>query len=180
MSTHSPLPAASAPATDRDPVCGMTVQVDSQHRAEHGGREYLFCGAGCKRKFEVDPERYLHGTGTPVPHSVAAPTNDEALYTCPMHPEVRQHGPGACPKCGMALEPVQAAAPATKVEWTCPMHPQIVRDGPGSCPICGMALEPRTASLDKEENPELVDMRRRFFVSAALAAPLLLMMLGAV
>src|ERR1700716_25973 len=59
-------------------------------------------------------------------------------YTCPMDPDVRQQGPGDCPKCGMALEPVHAAAPATKVEYTCPMHPQIIRDKPGSCPICGM------------------------------------------
>ncbi len=158
----------------------MTVRDDSQHRAEHGGREYLFCGAGCKRKFEAEPERYLQGTPAPAPQPAASPASDETLSTCPMHPEVRQRGPGACPKCGMGLEPVAASAPVTKVEWTCPMHPQIVRDGPGSCPICGMALEPRTVTLDQEENPELADMRRRFIVSAALTAPLLLMMLGVV
>ena len=73
-----------------------------------------------------------------------------------MDPEVRQQGPGDCPKCGMALEPVVAALPATKTEYTCPMHPQIVRDAPGSCPICGMALEPRTVSVEEEKNPELV------------------------
>ena len=72
----------------------------------------------------------------------------EREYTCPMDPEVRQKGPGACPKCGMALEPVDVA-PITKAEWTCPMHPEIVRDAPGSCPICGMALEPRTVTLEE-------------------------------
>src|SRR6185436_19706744 len=102
--------------------------------------------------------------------SAAAP----AIYTCPMHPEVRQPGPGACPKCGMALEPETASAPPSRVEWTCPMHPQIVRDGPGTCPICGMALEPRTVTLAEEENPELRDMTRRFRVSVVLTLPLLL------
>src|SRR6516165_2872423 len=93
-----------------------------------------------------------------------------ASYTCPMHPEVRSTNSGACPKCGMALEPVTAAAPAGKTEYVCPMHPEIVRSEPGHCPICGMALEPRTASLE-ESNPELIDMTRRLWVSVALASP---------
>ncbi|HSE64270.1 MAG TPA: copper-translocating P-type ATPase [Thermoanaerobaculia bacterium] len=92
-----------------------------------------------------------------------------------MHPEVRQPGPGACPKCGMTLEPVLPLAPAARTLWTCPMHPEIVRDGPGSCPICGMALEPKTVVSEVEpENPELTDMTRRFRVSAALSVPLVL------
>ncbi len=93
------------------------------------------------------------------------------MYTCPMHPEIRESKPGACPKCGMALEPV-AAAPVSKTEWTCPMHPEIVRNAPGSCPICGMALEPKTIASEEEENPELIDMSRRLWVSAVLTAPL--------
>jgi Cu+-exporting ATPase len=96
-----------------------------------------------------------------------------AAYTCPMHPEVRANKPGPCPKCGMALEPVVSPAPLARVEYTCPMHPEIVRDAPGSCPICGMALEPRTVTVEEEENPELVDMRRRFWVSVALTVPVL-------
>ncbi len=103
--------------------------------------------------------------------------NDEQ-YTCPMHPEVRQPGPGACPKCGMALEPVAPSAPVTKTQWTCPMHPEIVRDAPGSCPICGMALEPKTVSLEEEENPELVDMTRRFRISMVLTIPLVYIAMG--
>ncbi len=90
-----------------------------------------------------------------------------------MHPEVRQSGPGACPDCGMALEPANLAAPQTRTEYTCPMHPEIVRPEPGSCPICGMALEPRTVALE-ERNPELEDMTRRFWISLALTAPVLL------
>jgi P-type Cu+ transporter len=96
------------------------------------------------------------------------------VYTCPMHPEVRQDRPGACPLCGMALEPVTAAVPRTRLTYVCPMHPEIVRSEPGTCPICGMALEPRTVSLEEEENPELTDMTRRFWISVILTVPLLL------
>jgi len=95
-----------------------------------------------------------------------------------MHPEVENLGPGACPKCGMGLEPATVAAPATTTEWTCPMHPEVVRDEPGSCPICGMALEPRTVTAEEEENPELVDMTRRFWVSAAFTLPLVILAMG--
>jgi P-type Cu+ transporter len=112
------------------------------------------------------------GVDVPVPLSVTKNANE---YTCPMDPEVRQQGPGDCPKCGMALEPVLAARPATKTEYTCPMHPEIVRGEPGSCPICGMALEPRTVTAEEEKNPELLDMNRRFWICSALTVPLVLM-----
>jgi Cu+-exporting ATPase len=88
-----------------------------------------------------------------------------------MCPEVRQDKAGACPSCGMSLEPEALAVRRT--EYTCPMHPEIVRNGPGSCPICGMALEPRTVAADEEDNPELRDMSRRFWVSLMLTLPLL-------
>jgi Cu+-exporting ATPase len=88
-----------------------------------------------------------------------------------MHPDVRQEGPGACPKCGMSLEPETVAPPAAQTEWTCPMHPEVVRLEPGTCPICGMALEPRTVAADQDDT-ELRDMRRRFKISAALSVPL--------
>src|SRR5581483_6318996 len=101
----------------------------------------------------------------PLRHAVSS---GSAVYVCPMHPEVRQQHPGACPKCGMALESEAPAPAAARVEYVCPMHPQIVRSEPGNCPICGMTLEPRTASAE-EQNPELDDMTRRFWVSAALA-----------
>jgi Cu+-exporting ATPase len=91
-----------------------------------------------------------------------------------MDPEVRQVGPGACPKCGMALEPEAPQLAEERVEYTCPMHPEIVRSEPGSCPICGMALEPRTV-VAEEANPELADMTRRFWVSAVLTVPLVLL-----
>jgi len=88
---------------------------------------------------------------------------DPARYLAPgaMH-ETMAHGPTA---------PVPSVSAGT--QWTCPMHPEVLRDRPGSCPICGMALEPMTVSLDDEENPEYADMRRRFWISAALSAPLI-------
>ncbi|MGB8224413.1 MAG: copper-translocating P-type ATPase [Polyangiales bacterium] len=100
-------------------------------------------------------------------------------HTCPMHPEVRGVGPGSCPTCGMALEPVGPRRPAAELEWTCPMHPEIVRSEPGSCPICGMALEPRDVSTDDDtENPELSDMTRRFWLAAGFAIPLVIVAMG--
>jgi Cu+-exporting ATPase len=90
----------------KDPVCGMDVDPHtSKHRAEHGGRTYHFCSAGCRAKFIADPRRYL------AP-AAEAPVPEGTIYTCPMHPEVRQVGPGSCPICGMALEPELVSAEA--------------------------------------------------------------------
>ena len=103
--THAGHAAASdghAAAAAVDPVCGMRVDPGkTAHRAEHHGSTYFFCGAGCRTKFLADPERYLAPTQPKAP-----PAAQGAIYTCPMHPEVRQVGPGSCPKCGMALEPL--------------------------------------------------------------------------
>ena len=103
------------------------------------------------------------------PESFPAPLAGAEL-TCPMHPEIRQPGPGSCPKCGIALEPVAPVA-TQPTQYVCPMHPQIVRNEPGACPICGMALERRTVTVADEENPELASMWRRFWVSALLTLP---------
>ncbi|HYJ87533.1 MAG TPA: heavy metal translocating P-type ATPase [Pyrinomonadaceae bacterium] len=167
-----------------DPVCGMTVDPKSAAGShEYKGTVYYFCSTHCVQKFREDPERFLNKSAGPVmmqpigigrtkSKQVVQPAeNTGSIYTCPMHPEVRQNKPGSCPKCGMALEPLTVAGPRTKTEYTCPMHPEIVRDAPGSCPLCGMALEPRTISLDDEENPELRDMQRRFWLSAGLSVP---------
>jgi P-type Cu+ transporter len=187
---------------EKDPVCGMTVDpARAKASHEHVGKMYYFCCVGCKEKFSADPAKYLmpralvgiapmsahpvqiapvatHGASQPLVKTEAIPGAARKVvsneYTCPMDPEVRQQGPGDCPKCGMALEPVVAALPVTKTEYTCPMHPEIVRDAPGSCPICGMALEPRTVSVEEEQNPELSSMTRRFWVSVALTLPILI------
>ncbi len=101
------------------------------------------------------------------------------LYTCPMHPEIREEKPGGCPKCGMALEPIFPQTGGKRTEWTCPMHPEVVQDKPGNCPKCGMALEPRSVlSQEEEENPELVDMRRRFWASIFLSVPVFVLAMG--
>ena len=99
-------------------------------------------------------------------------------FICPMHPEVRQKSPGSCPKCGMALEPVAPVVPQERTEYTCPMHPEIVRTEPGSCPICGMALEPRTVTAEEEDDSELKDMTRRFWVGVILTIPVLASAMG--
>lgn len=141
---------------------------------EYNGQTYYFCSPHCRQKFQADPNRFLNkssGTAKPSIEIEREPRTAAQTYTCPMHPEVKQEKTGSCPKCGMALEPVTITPPKEKIEYTCPMHPEIVRDAPGNCPICGMALEPRTISLAEEENQELEDMRRRFWVSAALTIP---------
>ncbi len=162
----------------KDPVCGMDVAPDSGTRYSHDGRLFVFCSEECLTRFKADPSRYA-GTGAaePVVAGRIVHTTEEAKgggYTCPMHPEVRQPGPGSCPKCGMALEPAGVSVPEGRIEWTCPMHPEVIRDLPGTCPKCGMALEPRTAAGGEEENRDLADMRRRFRVSVVLTAPLFL------
>ena len=100
-----------------------------------------------------------------------------ATYTCPMHPEVKNIGPGSCPECGMALEPESLPSVTSKTEYTCPMHPEIVRDEPGDCPKCGMALEPMMVNVE-EENVELIDMTRRFWVSVIFALPVFISAMG--
>ncbi len=162
----------------RDPVCGMSVEPKkAAAHVEHEGMNYYFCSTHCRDSFVASPSRYA-GTSEPLPQTPAV-EKTEAIYTCPMHPEIRQQGPGSCPKCGMALEPVSPPASAEKTEYTCPMHPEIVQDHPGNCPKCGMALEPRTVTAEIEENAELRDMSRRFWVSALLAIPVFLSAMAA-
>ena len=122
-----------------DPVCGMKVDSrTSPHRFEHDGKPYWFCSASCLAKFSADPEPYLSGSDS---GATKADLSD---------------------------------VPAGTI-WTCPMHPQIRQDGPGTCPICGMALEPLEPALEEGPNPELIDMTRRFWVSAAFSIPLVVL-----
>src|ERR1700747_1947555 len=174
-----------------DPVCGMTVApARSKYHVEHANKTYSFCSEGCAKKFSSEPAKYLNSKQTPSMATAASleaisvarpqPSNESAKasgagYICPMDPEVHEQDPGACPKCGMALEPAMPRASATRIEYTCPMHPEISRSGPGSCPICGMALEPRTVSASEDENPEIFSMTRRFWISVAPTIPLRLL-----
>jgi Cu+-exporting ATPase len=163
---------------ERDPVCGM--KVDSSNTAaslEYQGATVYFCSEGCAAKFRAAPEEYMKAKpATPAsqPHVEAA---SHGGYTCPMHPEIKQAGPGSCRKCGMALEPIEVTAQAKRTEYTCPMHPQIVRTEPGNCPICGMALEPRDVAAE-ETNPELANMTELLWISVALAVPMLALMVS--
>jgi Cu+-exporting ATPase len=98
---------ADGGATMRDPVCGMTVDpATSKHRFDHRGETYYFCSAGCRTKFAADPKAYLDK------NAPKADVPEGAIYTCPMHPQIRQVGPGSCPICGMALEPEVASLDA--------------------------------------------------------------------
>lgn len=170
----------SASASDlKDPICGMDVTTESEHHLQHNHHDYYFCSSYCKNKFAASPETYL----SPVPLNTSGCHDDScgltsATYTCPMHPEVEQQGPGSCPKCGMALEPEGLPVVASKVEYTCPMHPEVVQDHPGSCPKCGMALEAKTITIE-EKNEELIDMTRRFWICAVLALPVFILAMTA-
>jgi len=174
----------------KDPVCGMTIEdKDAAATSTYEGKTYSFCSLACKEKFEGGPVAYAGGNTSvtagscptcsrPLPPGEPHTHSAKYEWTCPMHPEIRQPGPGACPKCGMALEPVEPPRAVSKTEWTCPMHPEIVRSAPGSCPICGMALEPKTITAEEQENPELVDMTRRFNSSMVLTIPLVYLAMG--
>ena len=162
--------ATGTTLTVTDPVCGMEIAPsDAVGTHVYNGRTYYFCNESCLERFREDPRRYLEpsrGEQPPAPVGVD--------YICPMDPEIRQKNPGACPKCGMALEPETVTPPATRTEYVCPMHPDVIQDHPGACPICGMALEPRTVTVE-EVNPELIDMSRRFWIGLGLTLPLLLL-----
>jgi P-type Cu+ transporter len=118
-----------------DPVCGMTLDpATSRHRFAHGDATFHFCCAGCRTKFAADPQKYL--------------------------------------------APKEAEPAALGVTFTCPMHPEIRKVGPGSCPICGMALEPMAISANPVANPELADIKQRFWIGLALTTPVFVLEMG--
>ena len=134
--THA-LPSTSSASTVVDPVCGMKVDPDNAAGSfEYQGKTYYFCSTHCLHRFRENPESFLNKAPQPLVGITRQPK--------PVPPDQK---------------------------YTCPMHPEIVRNGPGSCPICGMALEPVTVSLDQEENPELIDMTRRFWIAVVLTIP---------
>ena len=199
-----------------DPICGMTVDDASALSTERDGQTKYFCSDDCRQKFlsekaaakteeisgdDSDSFSPVPDTDKPAPTKGGSPAA-KPIYTCPMHPEVEQNQPGACPKCGMALElkpgtestghaenaakpeevPCEACefhppAAGSKPVYTCPMHPEVEQDQPGECPKCGMALELKTgtAATGDEENAELQDMTRRFWIGAALVFPVFIL-----
>ena len=146
-----------------DPVCGMTIDPSlAAGQAEYGGRTYYFCSEHCLHRFNVDPAAYA------MPAAEVA--HDHAGH------EHAGHEHGAHDHAGHKESRGKAPAKVgdqSNVEYTCPMHPEIRQLGPGACPKCGMALEPAVVTADSGPNPELVDMTRRFWVSTALAIPVL-------
>jgi heavy metal translocating P-type ATPase len=115
MASHPHHPDTTTAHQVTDPVCGMTVDPTTKHTSDHGGEEFYFCSAGCKAKFDAEPDRYTRAANDHERHDHAGepptPKEGEAVeYTCPMHPEIRQDEPGTCPICGMALEPVVVTA----------------------------------------------------------------------
>jgi Cu+-exporting ATPase len=164
-SQHHEAAGEKSEASGIDLVCGMSVDPDSAAGSfEYKNKTYYFCSRHCLEKFRSDPESYLHKTAEPV-------------FVQPVQIERTKLASAAKPVATDSIDknPVATGSSSAKEgEYTCPMHPEIVRDAPGSCPICGMALEPRTVSLEEEENPELTEMSRRFWVSLALSLPLLL------
>src|SRR5437868_5510012 len=101
MEHHHHAAAAASPDSEIDPVCGMTVDPHkTPHKHAHRHHTYYFCSGGCRTKFAADPAKYLEKDSAPVEELPPG-----TVFTCPMHPEIRQIGPGSCPICGMALEP---------------------------------------------------------------------------
>jgi Cu+-exporting ATPase len=143
-STMPGLPILPAAPREKDPVCGMMVDPQkAAGKVEHNGKTYYFCSARCAEHFRNEPQKFLAAPGTAGMQHKAAP--------------------------------VAAPAVAKNVRYTCPMHPEIVQIGPGACPKCGMALEPMDIVTEEQADPEYESMRKRFWVSAALSLPLLVL-----
>ncbi len=186
-----------------DPVCKMEVSPEtSAGKSEYKGESYYFCSPYCKKKFDENPENYVHHS-----HKAIFPLAGEACgtesassdetcvtavlekvdttsaagkveYFCPMCEGVVSDEPGTCPKCGMALEKREIFSDiSVKVEYFCPMHLEVVQNEPGNCPKCGMALEKRFIELEIEEkpDPELVKLGRETYFSLILAFPVVLL-----
>src|SRR5215204_665307 len=144
--------AEPMPEPHVDPVCKMLVTPETAAgKYDYNGTTYYFCNPGCKSRFAADPESFLSEPGTvAMGHTDIDPPAERPVAT----------------------------ALGSDVEYTCPMHPEIVQMGPGSCPICGMALEPKEITLDDTPDPELIDMRRRFWISAVLTLPVFILAMG--
>ncbi|WP_269932728.1 heavy metal translocating P-type ATPase [Aminobacter sp. HY435] len=172
----------AAEAVVRDPVCGMLVDPRAgKPTLQHGGHLYHFCSASCRDKFQAAPDRYVSAKDPVCGMDVARDTARHFLkyegtghYFCSSTCEGKFT---AEPAKYLSGKPAVQAMPKG-TQYTCPMHPEIIRDKPGSCPICGMALEPLMPSADDGPNPELVDFTHRFWVSAALSIPLLVITMG--
>ncbi len=182
-SRHGHAASAAEAGIIRDPVCGMIVDPEAgKPKTEHAGHTYHFCSQSCHDKFVRDPDRWLEATdpvcGMKVDRASAryfTRHEGQGFYFCSAGCQKKFESKPA----GYLGERPAPEAMAAGTQYTCPMHPEIIRDKPGSCPICGMALEPMGVPTGEEgPNPELVDFTRRFWVSAALSIPLLVLVMG--
>lgn len=155
-----------ATETATDPVCGMSVDpAASEHQAEHRGTVYRFCSPGCRTKFEADPERYL------APRDAQTPAKPGATYTCPMHPQIRQVGPGSCPICGMALEPVEVTADAQPNHELADMTRRFWIGLVLALPVFILEMGGHVPALGLDH---LVPMQASIWIQFALATPVVL------
>jgi heavy metal translocating P-type ATPase len=165
----------------KDPICGMTVDPKKAvAKIDHAGQSHYFCSKGCAQRFAQSSEKYVAATADSPKLPASSPATADSSK--PPARAVVQSGPAAKPTAVPSAARNHAAstnsAPSAAphgVRYTCPMHPQIVRMGPGSCPICGMALEPMDPLAAVEADPEYDSMRKRFWISAALSLPLLVL-----
>ncbi len=194
MSHDHSAGAGSTMTVDRDPVCGMTVDLaTASHRHDLDGRTFGFCSDRCRERFAADPAAYLTATDPICGMSVDRATarwmtrhDGQRYYFCSEGCLKRfEQDPaswiGLEPFDPAKLAPKPKAAPVPAVAgvtYTCPMHPEVIADRPGDCPLCGMALEPMTVTADAGPNPELADFSRRLWISAALSLPLLVLGMG--
>src|SRR5260370_33793951 len=176
---------------ERDPVCGMTIDPEkAAARVEYAGKTYYFCAPGCAKRFQQAPEKYVGnlkqgiaplglvnlGGAAPSgrPGTAVAPALDGAEHSA-HHDSASHHAADKTDSSARSVKRMSETESHRHVRYTCPMHPEIVRDRPGSCPICGMALEPIDVFAEVEADPEYDSMRLRFWVSAALSVPLLVL-----
>ncbi len=158
--SHTDAPGQHCtPPSVKDPICGMTINPkNAAGKTEFGGETWYFCGLSCKKKFDAEPETFAKPAAAPrPPHPTVNPASNSMQSA-----NVHNH----------------SMDKADSRIYTCPMHPEVRQNGPGSCPLCGMALEPLTISLKEEENHELKDMLRRFWVSLGLSIPLVIIAMG--
>src|SRR2546421_11799085 len=169
------LPILSGPPKAKDPVCGMSVDpTKAAGKVAHNEKTYYFCSKRCEERFTQDPEKFLAAPGTAGMEHAHGHAHLQAHATAPVPVQARHeqmHPAAAAP----AAAPASVPASAHGVRYTCPMDPEIVQIGPGVCPKCGMALEPMDVLAKAEADAEYEAVQRRFWVSAALSLPILLL-----
>lgn len=165
------LPILSGPPKAKDPVCGMSVdQAKGASKVEYGRKAYYFCSKRCAERFAQDPEKFLAAPGA------AGMEHSHSHGHAHAHPLGHGHKQAEMQHASATETPTSSPSfNAQGVRYTCPMHPEVVQIGHGTCPICGMALEPMDVFAEVGADPEYDSMRRRFWVSAALSLPVLVL-----